>query len=221
MSIDGDVDARRALVLYDQAAAADTALLESLQTQGFEASVLSVGRGSGAPDPEGLAVAVVVGGARADGLDEQAGWLRRADRAGTAVMALGAAAQALAVALGGGVQRAPRPRRGWTKVTTVAPELIGTGPWLSWQDDDVLVPPGAEVLAHNHAGPQAFRIGRHLGLQLHPGVAPEVVADWVLSSPTVLDYQGIMEATWRDHRQASGAARQLFRAFAGSVAPLG
>jgi len=40
------------------------------------------------------------------------------------------------------------------------------------------MPPGAKVLAANESGVQAYRAGRHVAVQFHPEVTPEIVAAW-------------------------------------------
>jgi hypothetical protein len=87
---------------------------------------------------------------------------------------------------------------------------IPCGPYLAWEDETIEVPPHGEVLAHDHLGPQVFRVGPHLGIQVNPHVTPETVRAWVAGSREVLDGQGILEATWRDHARASDAAHRLF-----------
>lgn len=216
--------AGRALVLHDSDLAPGAALLDALRVRTLAPEVVRVDRGRRLPDPGSLQLAIVVGTARLSGadapawLDRQVDWLRRADRTGAPVLALGSAAQALAIALGGEVQHADRTRRSWIRVTTAAPALIAPGPWLAWDDDLILLPPGAELLAHDQLGPQAFRINKHVGVQFHPEATPETVAAWVLTSKETLDFQGIMEATWRDRPVASEASRRLFAEFAASVA---
>ena len=51
-------------------------------------------------------------------------------------------AQLLAVVCGGQVQRATAPERGWLPVASREPDLVPTGPWLSWHDDVFSVPSG-------------------------------------------------------------------------------
>jgi hypothetical protein len=60
-------------------------------------------------------------------------------------------------------------------------------------------------------------VNRHLGVQFHPEVTPEIVSEWIAESREVLDVRGIMEATWRDFRIASEAAHRMFSAFFDSV----
>jgi GMP synthase (glutamine-hydrolysing) len=230
-----NVGSRRRWVISRRRQAADTAvvlhhrddaprgpLLDVLNARGFEPIVVRVDRGEPLPDPGSVQLAVVIGSDRlsqhADRwVDTELDWLRRVDNKRTAVLALGSGAQMLATALGGAVERLRQPRRGWVYVTTTEPRLISSGPWLAWQDEAIRLPPRAELLAHDRVGPQAFRVNRHLGVQFHPEVTPEIVSEWIAASHEVLDTQGIMEATRRDFRVASGAAQRMFSAFFDSV----
>src|SRR5947208_12192180 len=141
-------------------------------------------RGERPPDPAGFDRVVTLGSEHAaddDAIpwqaDEQA-TLRAADAAGVPILGVCFGAQALARALGGEVRRAARPELGWVTVGTRAPAVVHDGPWLSWHDDELLVPAGADVLAANESGVQAYRAGRHTGIQFHPEVTPEIVAGW-------------------------------------------
>lgn len=109
--------------------------------------------------------------------DEQA-TLRAADAAGVSILGVCFGAQSLARALGGRVRRAARPELGWVQVGTRAPAVVPDGPWLAWHDDELLPPPGAEVLAANASGVQAYRSGPHAGVQFHPEVTAAIVAAW-------------------------------------------
>ena len=62
---------------------------------------------------------------RAGRLATELDWLRQADRAGTAVLGVGFGAQALAVALGGGVTRA-EGCYGWLWLSTSRPGWISS-----------------------------------------------------------------------------------------------
>ncbi|GAA4538965.1 type 1 glutamine amidotransferase [Pseudonocardia xishanensis] len=82
--------------------------------------------------------------------------------------------QALSRALGGTVARAARPERGFV-------DLRGDLPahrWMEFHYDAFTLPPGAELVARNETGIQAFRHGPHLGLQFHPEITTDVFATW-------------------------------------------
>ena len=55
-------------------------------------------------------------------------WLRHVDEAGVPVLGICFGAQALAAALGGGVEAAARKEVGWTVIDSVDPGLIPPGP---------------------------------------------------------------------------------------------
>jgi GMP synthase-like glutamine amidotransferase len=163
------------------------------------------------PDAAGFDRVVVLGSERAaddDGVPWQAdvqATLRAADAAGVPILGVCFGAQALARALGGAVRRASRPELGWVQVGTRVPALVPDGPWLSWHDDELLPPPGAEVLAANESGVQAYRVRRHAGVQFHPEVTPEIVAAWGAKPELVAE-------TGRRMEEVRPRARALFAA---------
>lgn len=120
-------------------------------------------------------------------IDGELDLLRTAHAADIPVLGICFGAQALATALGGSAERAPRPEIGWHTVESDAPELIPAGPWFQWHFDRFVVPPGAVELARSAVGPQAFRIGRALGVQFHPELTEETLQQW-------LDLGGTREA---------------------------
>ena len=136
------------------------------------------------PDPATFARVVTLGSEHAaddDAIPWQAGeqaTLRAADAAGVPILGVCFGAQSLARALRGSVRRCARPQLGWVHVGTRAPDVVPDGPWLAWHDDELLPPPGAEVLAANASGVQAYRAGIHAGVQFHPEVTPDIVAAW-------------------------------------------
>src|SRR5215831_17405919 len=89
-------------------------------------------------------------------IDEELTWLRRADAAGVPVQEIG-----------------------WVTLDSADPELIPPGPWLEFHHDRCQPPAGATVLARNDLGVQAFRLGRHLGVQFHPEVDGDQFLLWL------------------------------------------
>jgi GMP synthase-like glutamine amidotransferase len=112
-------------------------------------------------------------------IDKELDWLRAADAAGVPVLGICFGSQAIAAAMGGRVEPAPRPEAGWTMIETSAPDLIEPGPWLEFHNDQCIVPPQATVLARNEVCVQAFAVGRHLAVQFHPEVDGAQVQRWL------------------------------------------
>ena len=194
-------------------------LVDALIDHGLDPIAVSGGEGDRLPDPGSAPLAILAGHdrlseAHARGqLSREVDWVRRADEAGTAVLGIGHGARVLALAMGGAVEPAPRPLRGWTMVDTAVPHLIAGGPWLAWQHDVITLPPGAERLAHNRLGPQAFRFGPHLGVQFHPEAMPEVVAGWAGAHDAPGEVQALLGMVTRDPTAAAVCTRRLLSSF--------
>jgi GMP synthase-like glutamine amidotransferase len=175
-----------------------------------EVVVARMDRGERPPDPAGFDRLVTLGSEHAaddDAIPWQAderATLAAADAAGVPILGVCFGAQALARALGGGVRRATRPELGWVTVGTREPALIPDGPWLAWHDDEVLAPPGADVLAANPSGVQAYRSGPHVGIQFHPEVTAAIVAGWKATPELVAETE----------RRAAEARERAFALFA-------
>jgi len=105
--------------------------------------------------------------------------LRKAHEAGVPVLGICFGGQALAAALGGSVERAPRAEIGWVAVETDDPSVVGPGPWFQFHYDRFLLPPGAVEVARNGVCSQAFTIGRSLGLQFHPEITAHELELWL------------------------------------------
>jgi len=104
--------------------------------------------------------------------------LRAAVDADVPVLGLCFGGQALSLALGGGVDVLDRPEIGWLPIETIDGGAVPAGPWLMWHTEQMRVPPGAAELARSPAGPAAFSLGPHLGVQFHPEVDVERVQAW-------------------------------------------
>ncbi|WP_331766482.1 glutamine amidotransferase-related protein [Embleya sp. NBC_00896] len=112
-------------------------------------------------------------------IDDELTLLREAFKADVPVLGICFGAQALAAALGGTVERAPSFEIGRHEVDSDDPALIAPGPWYQWHFDRFTVPPGAREIARSAAGPQAYVVGRSLGVQFHPEVTPEIMTAWL------------------------------------------
>lgn len=131
--------------------------------------------------------------------------------------------QLLARTLGGEVFRSEIEEIGWLPVGTRDPGLVPDVPWFQWHFDSFTAPPGAKVVAENHAGPQAYTIGRSLGLQFHPEVTTEIMDRWVDVYRHELDEHGVdpdalLEETHRLAEPSREASRKLLDAFLDRVA---
>jgi GMP synthase-like glutamine amidotransferase len=134
--------------------------------------------------------------------------------------------QLMARVLGGKSFRSERSEIGWLPVRTSDPDLIPEGPWFQWHFDTFSLPPGAKLIADTDVGPQAYVIGRSLGLQFHPEVTPQIMDSWVRAYRHELDGDGVdpdalLEET---NRLAPGVRRtaiRLFDRFLESVARVG
>jgi len=97
--------------------------------------------------------------------------------------------QLMSKALGGTV----RPNRvkeiGWGEVrvadNAVARDWLGErSSFLSfhWHGETFSIPPGAtRILENDHCGNQAFALGKHLGMQCHVEMTPELIGEWARS----------------------------------------
>jgi GMP synthase-like glutamine amidotransferase len=140
------------------------------------------------PDPGDFSFVVSLGSV-SSAADSDPAWvgqeiaaLRRGVDSRVPVLGLCFGGQALSVALGGGVHPLDRPEIGWIAVESFD-ETIPEGPWCQHHYEQLIVPPGAKELARSPAGPAAFRIGPHLGLQFHPEVDGPLSDLWARTDP--------------------------------------
>jgi GMP synthase-like glutamine amidotransferase len=170
--------------------------------------------------------AIVLGGslgAHEPTLLEARRWIREAVLRDTPLLGICLGGQLLARALGGFVERGPRPEVGITDVflTDAAKRdsLFGNlprrFPALAWHEDAFSLPQGAIPLAGSIAlEHQAFRFGASAyGLQFHPEVRPEDLCRWA-SVPGYLDLLERAGADWGDVTSALERARPELDALA-------
>jgi GMP synthase-like glutamine amidotransferase len=152
--------------------------------------------------------------------------IRDAMAAGVPMLGLCFGGQLMARALGGRSFRAHRSEIGWFALRSDDPDLVPEGPWFEWHHDSFTVPPGGRLIAETDVGPQAYVIGRSLGLQFHPEVTPEIVEGWVRSGGEDGDggdgeggdLDALLEETNRRAAAARRMAMALFDRFASEVA---
>jgi GMP synthase-like glutamine amidotransferase len=149
--------------------------------------------------------------------------LRHAVEADVPVLGLCWGGQALSVALGGEVGPAPFHEKDWIAIASVDPEIPG-GPWLHYHTEIFTVPRHAVELARNPAGPAAFRLGPHLGIQFHPEADAETADVWAAKDPdqTEVSCAKLAASGERWEGPARDLAMALFDAWwarAGALAP--
>jgi GMP synthase (glutamine-hydrolysing) len=211
---------RRALFISHEADVAPGYIGEAAQERSFAVERLDIWEAP-LPDPASFDLIVPLGSAEA-AYDVAVPWLageleflRRATRAGVPMFGICFGAQVLARVLGGSVRLAAQPEVGWFTIDSDAEDDIPPGPWLEWHFDTLVPPDGAEVLARSPTGVQAYQYGRHLGVQFHPEVSPDILSDWIAGSTQRLDDIGVdadafVRETRRRAPQARAAAHRLF-----------
>ena len=98
-------------------------------------------------------------------------------------------AQLMSKALGGSVGPNPHKEIGWGRVDVADNEQART--WFGdtrgflafhWHGETFSIPPGAACIASSpHCHNQAFVLDRHLGLQCHVEMTPEMIRSWCQS----------------------------------------
>jgi GMP synthase-like glutamine amidotransferase len=213
----------RGLVLQTQADAPAGLLADWAARRGFALETFRTDGAGPWPDARAFDFVVALGSsatATGDGpawVDTEIEWLRGADAAGVPILGICFGAQALARALGGCVHRLATPEVGWVTVTSNDTDRIPSGPWLAWHEDGFTLPPLAYELAGNAFGVQAFCHCRHLAVQFHPEVTPEIVERWARSDHEDMRRAGVTreELDPAPHAERAGrAAEALFDGFA-------
>jgi GMP synthase-like glutamine amidotransferase len=153
----------------------------------------------------------------------EAALMSEAVREDVPVLGLCFGGQMLARVIGGQVYRSDDSEIGWLPVRSIDPALVPEGPWFQWHFDTFSLPPTAKVVADSAVGPQAFVVGRSLGLQFHPEVTTDIMDDWVKVYAHELEGDGIdpealLEETLRRAGDTERMARQLFDRFLTEVA---
>jgi GMP synthase-like glutamine amidotransferase len=139
--------------------------------------------------------------------------------------------QILSRALGGKVTRNPVKEIGWNPVkvddNATAREWFGADlhdfTTFQWHGETFTIPPGGErILTGMHCPNQAYVVdGRHLGLQCHVEMTPEMIASWIgsgagevranLTSPAVQPVEKIQAEMPEKLPALSNTAERLYR----------
>ena len=219
----------RALVLQHEEPTPPGLVTEWLDRRGATVDVLRIDLDEPLPDPRDYQLIVSLGSEFAAFNDSvpfvqrEAGLLRRAAEADVPVLGLCFGGQLMARVLGGRCFRSERPEIGWLPVRSNDPELVAEGPWFQWHFDSFTLPPGAKLIAESDAGPQAYVIGRSLGLQFHPEVTSEIMDAWVHAYPHELldegvDPDALLEQTKQQAATSRRNAERLFDRYLDAVA---
>ena len=219
----------RALVIEHERATPGGLVYEWLDEHGVEVEELEIDIDDRKIDPTQYDLLVPLGSEFA-AFDDSIPWiprekemLERAHAADVPVLGICFGGQLLARALGGSSFRGGKSEIGWLPVRTSDPQLVPEGPWFQWHFDTFRPPPGAHVIADSDAGPQAYIIGRSLGVQFHPEVTPQIMDEWVRVYRHELDAEGIdpdalLEETHRRADETRATSRRLLDTFMERVA---
>jgi GMP synthase-like glutamine amidotransferase len=202
-----------------------------LERRNAEVDVLRIDLEESVPDPRDYDLIALLG-SELPAFDDsvpfiprESGLIREAMGAGVPMLGLCFGGQLMARALGGGSFRAKRSEIGWTQLRSNDRDLIPEGPWFEWHHDSFTLPPGGKLIAETDVGPQAYVIGRSLGLQFHPEVTPEIVEGWVRaygaeSHDDSLDLDAMLDETNRRFAVVRGMTERLFDRFVEEVASI-
>ena len=121
--------------------------------------------------------------------------IREAVRSDVPVIGHCLGAQLMAKAFGGTVGPNPVKEIGWGEVrvaeNAVARAWFGSlEPFLSfhWHGETFTIPPGGTRIASStHCANQAFALGKHLGLQCHVEMTPEMIRSWYTGGRDEID----------------------------------
>jgi GMP synthase-like glutamine amidotransferase len=219
----------RALVIQHEEDAPGGHVSTWLAERGAEEDVYLITADGRAPAPSDYDVVVSLGSEQSaydDALPwvaREAALLRDAFDADIPVLGVCFGSQILARALGGQALPGERTEIGWFGIRSDDPVLVAEGPWFQWHHDTFTPPPGASLLADSPAAPQAYMLGRCLGVQFHPEVTVPIVEEWVALGGDQLVRHGIdadrlMAETREREPENRSRAWRLMDAFVSQVA---
>jgi GMP synthase-like glutamine amidotransferase len=164
-----------------------------LERRSFEWKLIALDQGEAVPrDPRAYSGLALMGGPMS--VNDELPWiapllelLRNAVRQDVPVIGHCLGGQLMSRAFGGAVRSNPVREIGWGEVRVadngVAREWLGELPsfqTFQWHGETFSIPPGAtRVLEGEHCANQAFALGRHLAMQCHVEMTPELVRTWL------------------------------------------
>lgn len=176
----------RILVHQAEAKAGPAYLTGWARERDIELEVVDVRTALRLPSPCGYDAAVALGAEeswasvpRPQWMTRQLDWLDQARATAVPVLGICFGAQALATLHGGEVQPLPRPEIGWLQLDLADGAHVPSGPWLSWHEDFIALPPAARELARSPAAPHIFEVSFGLGVQFHPEADTETIRSWI------------------------------------------
>ena len=219
----------KALIIQHEEPTPPGLLGEWLGEQDAEVDIHRIDLHESAPDPRDYDFIASLGSEFAAFDDSipfihrEADLMRDALKADVPLLGLCFGGQVLARVAGGKSFRADRSEIGWLTVRTKEADLIPEGPWFQWHFDSFTLPPGARLLADTEVGPQAYVIGKSLGLQFHPEVTPQIMDSWVRAYRHELDGDGVdpdalLEETHRLAPEVRKRTERLFSHFLTDIA---
>ncbi len=175
-------------------------LAACLERKGIAWTLMKTDAGAAVPDAAGgFSGLVFMGGPMS--VNDDLPWIpatlrliHAAVREGVPVLGHCLGAQLMAKALGGVVSPNPAKEIGWGRVDVadgaLARDWFGdTRSFLAfhWHGETYTPPPGAACIASSpHCANQAFALERHLGLQCHVEMTPEMIRAWCESGSAEL-----------------------------------
>lgn len=216
----------RALVLRHHLEDHTGLIGEVLETRGFEVDLRMMNAESPTPALDGYDLMVILGSKSAV-YDKEVGasWFGReldliadAEQRNLPIFGICFGAQALCLYHGGTVEPSEYPEIGWFEVEAVNNSTIASGPWFEFHFDRCILPESAELLATSPRAVQAFRVGRHLGVQFHPEIDHLQLRDWLAGGDDEarefgIDVDELIDRTARETPAARERARVLLDVF--------
>jgi GMP synthase (glutamine-hydrolysing) len=217
----------RVLSITHQSDAASGVFGDAARELGHELDEWQISSTTDPPAPiESYDAVLVFGGAMHVDQEERHGWLRDekavlerliADGVPTFGVCLGG--QLVAKALGAPVRRMPSAEIGWFDVGLTheaeddavfggLPERFTPFQWHSYHFE---LPPDGVALARSERCLQAFRVGNAWGIQFHPEVTPEDLADWLRTADPKEDGPIDVEALRAESRERIAASNEFGR----------